>query len=103
MVGLPPEGIRTICDGNKIRALGPVSRAVMRVRCPPVRVPVLSDQNFVPSQSSRPGGEAGADDGGGNWGMMSTAIVKANSTESITGRRSNRLVTTMVTVSVIAT
>jgi len=40
---------------------------------------------------------------GSNCGVIPTAIARANNTESITGRRNNRFVTTMSTVSVSAT
>ena len=40
---------------------------------------------------------------GSSCGVMPTAIASANSTESINGRRSSRLVTRMTTVSVSAT
>ena len=40
---------------------------------------------------------------GNSCGVMPTAIASANSTESITGRRSSRLVARIITVSVIAT
>ena len=40
---------------------------------------------------------------GSSCGVMPTAIASANSTESITGRCSSRLVTRISTVSVIAT
>ena len=40
---------------------------------------------------------------GSNCGVMPTAIARAKSTESITGRRSNRLVTRISTVSTTAT
>ena len=40
---------------------------------------------------------------GSSCGVIPTAIASANNTESITGRRSNRLVTRMSTVSASAT
>ena len=96
------------------------STASTSAMCPSVSVPVLSVNSTSMSPRSSmhtkrltstltlasrrdPVARLVLTTAGNNCGVIPTAIASANNTESITGRRSSRLVTRISTVSVIAT